>query len=112
MKRIEAIIKPFKLEEIKEILNDAGISTFHVVEIKSFVDSSRQEIISGTEYQIGHFSRSMLVLYVEDTIAEEIARILLQSASTGHDDDGWIAITPLDTLFSIDTGSKKGESES
>ncbi|MFK5951449.1 MAG: P-II family nitrogen regulator [Desulfobacterium sp.] len=110
MKKIEAIIKPFKLDEVKEALNALGITGMTLSEVKGFGrQKGHTEIYRGAEYQVDFVPKIKLTIVVEADMTEKVVETILKSAGTGKIGDGKIFILPVEEAIRIRTG-EKGES--
>jgi len=107
MKKIDAIIKPFKLEEIKNALNDIGVQGMTVTEVKGF---GRQkgvvEVYRGAEYHIPFIPKIKLEIVVNDDMAEQVVKLVQETAQTGEIGDGKIFIIPVQDAVRIRTGER------
>jgi len=105
MKKIEAIIKPFKLDEVREALTEAGIRGMMVTEIKGFgTQSGHTEIYRGAEYTVNFVPKIKLELVVADQIAEQIADTIARTARTGKIGDGKIFVLDVEQALRVRTG--------
>ncbi len=105
MKKIEAIIKPFKLEEVKEGLNAIGITGMTVSEVKGFGrQKGHNEIYRGAEYSIDFVPKIKLEIVVESEASEKVVSVISETANTGQIGDGKIFILPVETVVRIRTG--------
>lgn len=105
MKKIEAIIKPFKLEEVKKALNDLGIKGMTASEVKGFGrQKGHTEIYRGAEYSIEFLPKVRIEVVAEDEMVGEIVRAIQTVARTGKIGDGKIFISPLEEVIRIRTG--------
>ena len=105
MKKIEAIIKPFKLDEIKEALQDIGLQGITVVEAKGFGrQKGHTELYRGAEYVVDFLPKVKLEVAVSDEILEAAVNALVEGASTGKIGDGKIFVTSLEQVIRIRTG--------
>ena len=110
MKRIEAIIKPFKLEEVKEALEEAGNPGMTVTEVKGFGrQKGHTEIYRGSEYTVDFLPKIKIELVVPDSRAEDAVVAILKAAKTGKIGDGKVFISPIDDAIRIRT-EERGES--
>ena len=110
MKKIEAIIKPFKLDEVKEALNALGIQGMTVTEVKGFGrQKGHVELYRGAEYDIAFIPKVKIEIVVADAIAEKVVATIMEKAKTGKIGDGKIFITKIEDVIRIRTG-EKGES--
>lgn len=105
MKKVEAIIKPFKLEEVKEALAVVGIQGLTVTEVKGFGrQKGHKELYRGAEYVVEFLPKVKLEIVVSDEILEEVVKAIVQAASTGRIGDGKIFISPVEDAVRIRTG--------
>jgi nitrogen regulatory protein PII len=109
MKKIEAIIKPFKLEEVKEALTEAGSSGMTVTEVKGFGrQKGHTEIYRGSEYTVDFLPKIKIEVVVPDEQAEQAVKSIINAAKTGKIGDGKVFISPIDAAYRIRT-EEKGE---
>ncbi|MBI4710675.1 MAG: P-II family nitrogen regulator [Nitrospirae bacterium] len=107
MKKIEAIIKPFKLDEIKNALNELGVQGMTVTEVKGFGrQKGHVEFYRGAEYDINFVPKVKIEMVVPDKIAEEAISVIQEHAKTGDIGDGKIFISNIDEVIRIRTGEK------
>lgn len=107
MKKIEAIIKPFKLDEVKEAILSVGHFGITVVEVKGFGrQKGHTELYRGAEYQIEFLPKIKIELVVEDSIVEKVVQAIVSSARTGKIGDGKIFISNVEDVVRIRTGEK------
>ncbi len=105
MKKIEAIIKPFKLEEVKEALSELGIQGMTVTEVKGFGrQKGHTEIYRGSEYTVDFLPKIKVEVVVEDMDAQIVAETIVRSANTGKIGDGKVFISPVEEAIRIRTG--------
>ena len=110
MKKVEAIIKPFKLEEVKKALSDIGIIGMTIIEVKGFGrQKGHTEKYRGAEYAIEFVPKIMLSIAVSDADEEKVVATVMAAAKTGSIGDGKIFVIPLDEVVRIRTG-EMGES--
>lgn len=110
MKKIEAIIKPFKLEEVKEALHEIGIKGMSVTEIKGFGrQKGHTETYRGAEYVVDFLPKLKIELVVEAEQAEEVIEKILAAAATGKIGDGKIFVYPVEEVIRIRTGERGKE---
>jgi nitrogen regulatory protein P-II 1 len=104
MKKIEAIIKPFKLEETKDALHELGIEGMTVTEVKGFGrQKGHTEIYRGSEYTVDFLPKIKIEIVVADDKAQEVADVIIKSARTGKIGDGKVFIIPVDSAIRIRT---------
>jgi nitrogen regulatory protein P-II 1 len=109
MKKIEAIIKPFKLEEVKDTLSEIGIEGMTVLEAKGFGrQKGHTEIYRGSEYSVDFLPKIKLEIVVPDNRAEEVVASIIKAAKTGKIGDGKVFVSPVDEAVRIRT-QEKGE---
>jgi nitrogen regulatory protein P-II 1 len=110
MKKIEAIIKPFKLDEVKEALQEVGLQGITVLEAKGFGrQKGHTELYRGAEYVVDFLPKVKIELVVEDNMAERAVDAILQAAHTGRIGDGKIFITPVEEAIRVRTGERGTE---
>ena len=107
MKKIEAIIKPFKLEDVKEALREIGIQGLTVVEVKGFGrQKGHTELYRGAEYVIDFLPKIKLEIVVSDDMVSKVIETIRESAKTGKIGDGKIFIFPAEYVVRIRTGER------
>lgn len=107
MKRIEAVIKPFKLEEVKDALNQVGVRGMTVDEVKGFGrQRGHKEIYRGAEYEVDFVPKVRLEIVVDDEMAPLVVETIARTARTGKIGDGKIFVTPVDEVIRIRTGER------
>ena len=107
MKKIEAIIKPFKLDEVKEALHDVGVSGITVTEARGFGrQKGHTELYRGAEYVVDFLPKVKLEVVVDDPLAERVVEAIQNAAQTGRIGDGKIFVTTIDTAVRIRTGER------
>ncbi len=105
MKKVEAIIKPFKLEEVKEALANVGITGMTVTEVKGFGrQKGHKELYRGAEYVVEFLPKVKLEVFVTDTVCPQVVEAIIKAASTGRIGDGKIFVSPVDEAIRIRTG--------
>ncbi len=105
MKKIEAIIKPFKLDEVKEALHDIGLLGITVVEAKGFGrQKGHTELYRGAEYVVDFLPKVKIELVLEDSLVERAIEAIMQVAATGRIGDGKIFVSTIDEVIRIRTG--------
>jgi nitrogen regulatory protein P-II 1 len=110
MKKIEAIIKPFKLDDVKDALASIGIQGMTVTEVKGFGrQKGRKEIYRGAEYEVAFQPKVKVEVVVPDPITEDVISAIITQAKTGTIGDGKIFIYPIQDAIRIRTG-ERGES--
>jgi len=105
MKKIEAIIKPFKLDDVKEALNDIGIHGMTVSEVKGYGrQKGHTEIYRGAEYAVDFIPKVKIEIVAEADQADRVAETIQQAAMSGKIGDGKIFIMPMDQVIRVRTG--------
>ena len=111
MKKIEAIIKPFKLDDVKDKLNEIGIQGITVSEVKGFGrQKGHTELYRGAEYVVDFLPKIKLEIVTMDEKAEEVIEAISSSAQTGRIGDGKIFISNIEESIRIRTGERGGDS--
>ena len=109
MKKVEAIIKPFKLEEVKEALSSNGIKGLTVIEVKGFGrQKGHKELYRGAEYEIEFLPKVKLEVVVPDSEVENVVEAIVSSARTGRLGDGKVFVSSVEEVIRIRT-SERGE---
>jgi Nitrogen regulatory protein PII len=107
VKKIEAIIKPFKLDEVKEALHEVGVSGITVTEAKGFGrQKGHTELYRGAEYVVDFLPKVKLEVVVPETLVESVLEAIAAAAQTGRIGDGKIFVTPVETALRIRTGER------
>jgi len=107
MKKIEAIIKPFKLDDVKEALSQVGVEGLTVTEVKGFGrQKGHTELYRGAEYVVDFLPKIKLEIVVRDEIVERVIDAISQAANTGKIGDGKIFVLPLEEAIRIRTGER------
>ena len=105
MKKIEAVIKPFKLDEVKEALQEVGVQGLSVIEVKGFGrQKGHTELYRGAEYVVDFLPKVKIEVVVEDDMLERAVEAILQAAHTGRIGDGKIFVSPIEQTIRIRTG--------
>jgi len=105
MKKIEAIIKPFKLEAVKECLNELGIDGMTVVEVKGFGrQKGHTEIYRGSEYTVDFLPKIKVEIVIGNDLTEKAVAAIAKVAKSGKIGDGKIFVSPIDDVIRIRTG--------
>ena len=105
MKKIEAIIKPFKLDEVREALSEIGVSGLTVIEVKGFGrQKGHTELYRGAEYVIDFLPKVKIEIVVADALVEGAIDALVKAARTGKIGDGKIFVTSVEQVVRIRTG--------
>lgn len=109
MKKIEAIIKPFKLEEVKDALGEVGIEGMTVTEVKGFGrQKGHTEIYRGSEYTVDFLPKIKLELVIADSQVEQAVSTIIKSAKTGKIGDGKVFVSSVEDAYRIRT-EERGE---
>ena len=110
MKKIEAIIKPFKLDEVKEMLNGIGIKGMTVTEVKGYGrQKGHTEIYRGAEYVVDFIPKVKIEVVVQDEQVDQIIDTVLKGARTGKIGDGKIFVLPVERVIRVRTGETGAE---
>jgi nitrogen regulatory protein P-II 1 len=105
MRKVEAIIKPFKLDEVKEALNEIGIQGITVSEVKGFGrQKGHTELYRGAEYVVDFIPKIKMEIIVADETATKVVEVIGEAAKTGRIGDGKIFVTSVDEVVRIRTG--------
>ena len=107
MKKIEAIIKPFKLDEVKEALNEIGIKGITVSEVKGFGrQKGHTELYRGTEYVVDFLPKIKMEIVVRDEMVTTVVEAIVEAAKTGRIGDGKVFVLSVDEVVRIRTGER------
>jgi nitrogen regulatory protein PII len=107
MKMVEAIVKPFKLDEVKEALTKAGVQGMTVEEVKGFGrQKGHTELYRGAEYSVDFLPKVKIQILAPDDKVAEIVGVITDSAKTGKIGDGKIFVTSVEEVIRIRTGEK------
>ncbi len=107
VKKIEAVIKPFKLDDVKDALHEVGVSGITVTEVKGFGrQKGHTELYRGAEYVIDFLPKVKVEVVVEDVQVENVIEAITQAARTGRIGDGKIFVFPVDEAIRIRTGDR------
>ena len=110
MKKIEAIIKPFKLEDVKEALSEAGITGMTVTEVKGYGrQQGHSELYRGAEYVVDFLPKVKIEVVVKDDDADMVVQKIAEAARTGKIGDGKIFVSDIDKVIRIRTGETDEE---
>jgi nitrogen regulatory protein P-II 1 len=105
MKKIEAIIRPFKLDEVKEALTEEGIKGMTITEIRGYGrQKGHTETYRGSEYHIEFVPKIKIEIVVDDSICDKVVNVIVNTAKTGQIGDGKIFILPVNDVIRIRTG--------
>ena len=107
MKKVEAIVKPFKLDEVKDALAEVGIQGMTVTEVKGFGRTGgKKEVYRGSAYVVDFVPKVKIEVVVSDGQVGQVIETILKAAKTGRIGDGKIFVTSVDEVFRIRTGEK------
>jgi nitrogen regulatory protein PII len=107
MKKVEAIIKPFKLDEVKSGLNAIGINGMTVTEVKGFGrQKGHVEVYRGTEYEVNFLPKIKIEVVIPDSMIDKVIATIIEKARTGNIGDGKIFLYSLEDVIRIRTGEK------
>ncbi len=107
MKKIEAIIKPFKLDEVKEALHEIGLQGITVLEAKGFGrQKGHTELYRGAEYVVDFLPKVKIELVIDDDMLERAIEAIQRAAYTGRIGDGKIFVSPVEDAIRVRTGEK------
>ncbi len=107
MKKIEAVIKPFKLDEVKEALHEIGLQGITVIEAKGFGrQKGHTELYRGAEYVVDFLPKVKIEIILEDALVERAVEAISQAAHTGRIGDGKIFISTIEEAIRIRTGER------
>ncbi|MCW5210439.1 P-II family nitrogen regulator [Desulfobulbus sp. N3] len=110
MKKIEIIIKPFKLDNLKEAINELGIKGMTISEVKGFGrQKGHTEIYRGAEYKVDFIPKIKIEIVVAAAEVDKVIEAVISSARTGKIGDGKIFVLPIETVCRIRTGEKDKE---
>ena len=110
MKKIEAIIKPFKLEDVKDALAEAGVTGMTVSDVKGYGrQQGHSELYRGAEYVVDFLPKIKLELIVADEDVDSTIAVIIEAAKTGKIGDGKIFVSPVEKIVRIRTGEQDEE---
>lgn len=110
MKKIEAVIKPFKLDDVKDALSEAGVKGLTVVEAKGFGrQKGHTELYRGAEYVVDFLPKVKVEVVIEDSQVERVIEAIQKAAHTGRIGDGKIFVSPIEEAIRIRTGEAGAE---
>ncbi len=110
MKKIEAVIKPFKLDDVREALSEIGITGMTVVEVKGFGrQKGHTELYRGAEYVVDFLPKVKLEIVVAEDQVERCVEVIAETARTGKIGDGKIFVMPVEQIIRIRTGEQNEE---
>jgi nitrogen regulatory protein P-II 1 len=105
MKKIDAVVKPFKLDEVREALSDIGVSGLTVTEVKGFGrQKGHTELYRGAEYVVDFLPKVKIEIVVADEVVEQVIEAIVKAARTGKIGDGKIFVTTVEQVVRIRTG--------
>ena len=105
MKKVEAIIKPFKLDDVREALSDIGITGMTATEVKGFGrQKGHSEIYRGAEYTVDFVAKVKIEIVVDDDMCDKVVDVILEQAKTGKIGDGKVFVIPVEKAYRIRTG--------
>ncbi|MBM9511521.1 P-II family nitrogen regulator [Desulfogranum marinum] len=110
MKKIEAIIKPFKLDEVKEALTEIGIAGMTVTDVKGYGrQKGHKEVYRGAEYKVDFNPKTKVEIVIDDDLAEKAVSVIREAALTGKIGDGKIFVLPVEDILRVRTGESGPE---
>ena len=110
MKRVEAIIKPFKLEDVKDALAEIGVTGMTVSEVKGYGrQKGHSELYRGAEYVVDFLPKIKMEMIVEGSMVDEVVQTVVEAARTGKIGDGKIFVSDIERIVRIRTGEEDSE---
>ncbi|GAB3004137.1 P-II family nitrogen regulator [Psychrosphaera aestuarii] len=110
MKKVTAIIKPFKLDDVREALSDLGVNGMTVSEVKGFGrQKGHTELYRGAEYMVDFLPKMKIEIVVAETMLDQVVDSILETAQTGKIGDGKIFVEPVERVIRIRTGEENDE---
>lgn len=110
MKLVVAVLKPFKLDEVKEVLKDMGVQGMTLTESQGFGrQRGHTEVYRGAEYEVDFVPKVRVEVLVDDTRTEEVVDAIVQAASTGKIGDGKVWVLPVETVVRVRTGERDSD---
>ena len=110
MKKVEAIIKPFKLDEVKQALSEVGIAGLTATEVKGFGrQKGHTELYRGAEYVVDFLPKVKVEVVVADSVVGRVVEVIERAAKTGRIGDGKVWVTPVETVVRVRTGERDEE---
>ena len=107
MKKVEAIIKPFKLDEVKQALSEVGVAGLTATEVKGFGRTGgKKEVYRGSAYVVDFVPKVRIEIIVKDDIVRDVVEAIMAVARTGRIGDGKIFVTPVEEAIRIRTGER------
>ncbi len=105
MKKVEAIIRPFRIDDVREALAEIGIKGMTLTEVKGYGrQKGHTELYRGSEYQIDFLPKIKIEVIVSDSVAEKVIDTIMKAARTGQVGDGKIFVSPVDDVVRVRTG--------
>ncbi|MCU7842349.1 MAG: P-II family nitrogen regulator [Candidatus Thiodiazotropha sp. (ex Monitilora ramsayi)] len=110
MKMVSAIIKPFKLDDVREALSDVGVAGITVTEVKGFGrQKGHTELYRGAEYVVDFLPKIKVEIAVDDSIVDQVVEAITNAAKTGKIGDGKIFVSPVEQVIRVRTGETGSE---
>jgi len=110
MKKVEAIIKPFKLDEVKEALNGVGVQGMTITEVRGFGrQKGHTELYRGAEYKVDFLPKVKIDVVIEDGQVDDVVEAIQNAARTGRIGDGKIFVSPVENVIRVRTGERGKE---
>lgn len=110
MKKVEAIIRPFKVDEVKEGLADVGVQGMTVAEVKGFGRTGgKKEVYRGSAYVVDFVPKALITVVVPDALVRQVVEVVVNAARTGRIGDGKIFVSPVEDAIRIRTGESGDE---
>jgi len=110
MKLVTAIVKPFKLDEVKEALKVSDLHGMTVTEVQGFGrQAGHTEVYRGTEYKIDFVPKARIEVLVDDADADRVVDVIVTAARTGKIGDGKVWVSPVDSIVRVRTGERDGD---
>jgi nitrogen regulatory protein P-II 1 len=110
MKKIEAIIRPFRIDDVREALADVGVRGMTLTEVKGYGrQKGHTELYRGSEYQIDFLPKIKLEVIVADKMADKVVDVIMKTAKTGQVGDGKIFVYPVEDVIRVRTGESGEE---
>lgn len=110
MKLIKAIVKPFKLDEVKEALTEIGVEGMTVTEVKGFGrQKGHKEIYRGSEYHVDFLPKTMIETVVDEDLVDKVVEVIVKAGKTGKIGDGKVFVIPVERAIRIRTEEEDSE---
>ena len=110
MKKIEAVIRPFKLDDVREALSEAGVKGLTLTEVKGYGrQKGHTEIYRGAEYQIDFLPKLKIEIVVKDSMVDQVVETIIRAAKTGQVGDGKIFVSPVEEVIRVTRAAKSQE---